>query len=156
MVLKKRSLALSGGIDSALTAVIAGFAAGFENVTGVIMPSQFSSEGSINDSQKLAQNTGFSTIIVPVSSIYKTFIENIKDNLATDDINTTKENLQARIRGNILMALSNEHGWLVLATGNKSEISVGYCTLYGDMAGGFSPIKDVYKTMVYRICCIYK
>jgi NAD+ synthase (glutamine-hydrolysing) len=149
---KKAVLGLSGGIDSALTAVIAGFAAGFENITGVIMPSPFSSEGSINDSQRLAQNTGFSTIIIPVSSIYKTFIENINENLATKEINTTKENLQARIRGNILMALSNEHGWLVLATGNKSEISVGYCTLYGDMAGGFSPIKDVYKTMVYRIC----
>lgn len=149
---KKVVLGLSGGIDSALTAVIAGFAAGFENVTGIIMPSPFSSEASIKDSQKLAENAGFKTILISISSIYKNFIENIKDNLKTEDINLTKENIQARIRGNILMALSNEHGWLVLATGNKSEISVGYCTLYGDMAGGFSPIKDVYKTMVYSIC----
>ncbi|MBN1299183.1 MAG: NAD+ synthase [Actinobacteria bacterium] len=149
---KKAVLGLSGGIDSALAAVIAGFAIGFENVTGVLMPSAFSSRGSIDDSQKLAANTGLRTFIIPVTNIYEAYLDALKDSFKTRDMNITKENLQARIRGNILMALSNEHGWLLLATGNKSEISVGYCTLYGDMAGGFAPIKDVYKTMVYRVC----
>ncbi len=145
-------LGLSGGLDSALVAVIASFAVGSRNVTGVIMPSIYSSKGSIDDSLALSEKTGIGTIIIPISSLYSEYLESLKDNLKTSGINITKENLQARIRGNILMSLSNEHGWLVLTTGNKSEISVGYCTLYGDMAGGFSPIKDIYKTFIYRIC----
>jgi NAD+ synthase (glutamine-hydrolysing) len=145
-------LGLSGGIDSALTAVVAAFAIGNHNVTGVLMPSEYSSKGSIDDSLLLASNIGIDTLIVPISDVYKSYLDNLGPIFKTDKINISKENLQARIRGNILMGLSNENGWLVLATGNKSEISVGYCTLYGDMVGGFSPIKDIYKTLVYRIC----
>jgi len=145
-------LGLSGGIDSALTAVAAVFAIGKHNVTGVLMPSEYSSKGSIDDSLLLASNIGINTLIMPISGVYKSYLDNLGPIFKTDKINITKENLQARIRGNILMGLSNENGWLVLATGNKSEISVGYCTLYGDMVGGFSPIKDIYKTLVYRIC----
>lgn len=145
-------LGLSGGIDSALTAVVAVFAIGKQNVTGVLMPSEYSSKGSIDDSLLLASNIGIDTLIVPISDVYKSYLDNLGPIFKTDRINITKENLQARIRGNILMGLSNENGWLVLATGNKSEISVGYCTLYGDMVGGFSPIKDIYKTLVYGIC----
>ena len=143
---------LSGGIDSALVAVIATFAIGSENVTGVIMPSMYSSKGSVDDSLSLCAKTGIGKIIIPVNSLYSEYLVSLGNSLKTDSINITKENLQARIRGNILMSLSNEYGWLVLATGNKSEISVGYCTLYGDMVGGFSPIKDIYKTVVYKIC----
>lgn len=145
-------LGLSGGIDSALTAVVAAFAIGKHNVTGVLMPSEYSSKGSIDDSLLLASNIGIDTLIVPISDVYKSYLDNLGPIFKTDKINISKENLQARIRGNILMGLSNENGWLVLATGNKSETSVGYCTLYGDMVGGFSPIKDIYKTLVYRIC----
>jgi NAD+ synthase (glutamine-hydrolysing) len=149
---KKVVLGLSGGIDSALTAVIASFAIGKENVTGVLMPSMFSSKGSIDDSLKLAENLGIKTLTIPIRDLYDSYLKNLKGSFKTSDMTTTKENLQARIRGNILMSLSNEYGWLVLATGNKSEISVGYCTLYGDMVGGFSPIKDIYKTLVYGVC----
>jgi NAD+ synthase (glutamine-hydrolysing) len=149
---KKVVLGLSGGIDSSLTAVIASFAIGNQNVTGIIMPSIYSSKESIGDSITLASKIGINTLIIPISNVYASYLDNLKDIFKTNEINITKENLQARIRGNILMGLSNENGWLVLATGNKSEISVGYCTLYGDMAGGFSPIKDIYKTMVYDIC----
>jgi NAD+ synthase (glutamine-hydrolysing) len=149
---KEVVLGLSGGIDSALTAVIASFAIGSENVTGVMMPSMFSSKGSIDDSLGLSETTGIKTLTIPIKDLYDSYLKNLKDNIRNSELTTTKENLQARIRGNILMSLSNEYGWLVLATGNKSEISVGYCTLYGDMVGGFSPIKDIYKTIVYRIC----
>jgi len=149
---KKVVLGLSGGIDSALTAVVAAFAIGSHNVKGILMPSEYSSKNSIDDSLLLASNIGIDTITIPISNVYKSYLDNLTLVFKTDKINITKENLQARIRGNILMGLSNENGWLVLATGNKSEISVGYCTLYGDMAGGFSPIKDIYKTLVYRIC----
>ena len=145
-------IALSGGIDSAITTAIAALAIGKKNVTAVLMPSGFSSRGSIDDSAALANNLGIKYITIPIAGIYETYLKDLKSIFRSDEINVTKENIQARIRGSIIMALSNENGWLVLSTGNKSEISVGYCTLYGDMAGGFSPIKDVYKTMVYSIC----
>ncbi len=149
---KKVVIALSGGIDSALTAVTGTLALGKENINGVLMPSPFSSGGSIEDSVKLCRNLGIKYITIPITDIYQSYLKNLNPIFKNSEINVTKENIQARIRGNIVMALANENRWLVLSTGNKSEISVGYCTLYGDMVGGFSPIKDVYKTMVYRIC----
>jgi len=149
---KKVVVALSGGIDSAIIAVIAALAVGKENVTTVFMPSDFSSNESMEDSKALANNLGVEYIVMPIAGIYGSYLKNLKSIFKNDKINITKENIQARIRGSIIMAFSNEHGWLVLSTGNKSEISVGYCTLYGDMVGGFSPIKDLYKTMVYSIC----
>ena len=144
-------IALSGGIDSALTTAIATLAIGKENVTAVLMPSGFSSRGSIDDSVALADNLGIKYMTIPIAGIYKTYLNDLESIFKTGDINVTKENIQARIRGAVIMAISNENNWLVLSTGNKSEISVGYCTLYGDMVGGFSPIKDVYKTMVYSV-----
>ena len=144
-------LGLSGGIDSALTAVIAAEAIGPEFVIGVSMPSQYSSQGSLTDAEQLSNNLGIKYFKIPIQTTfaaYKTMLTEIfKDQ--PEDI--TEENIQARIRGNIIMALSNKYGWLPLTTGNKSEISVGYCTLYGDMAGGFAVLKDVPKTMVYEI-----
>jgi len=148
----KAVVALSGGIDSALTALIAAFAIGKGNVTGILMPSIYSSKGSVDDAIELSKNLGIKTITIPISDIYSSYLKNLKLIFKGNKINVTRENIQARIRGNIVMAIANENGWLVLSTGNKSEISVGYCTLYGDMVGGFSPIKDVYKTIVYRIC----
>ena len=145
-------IALSGGIDSALTVVIATLALGKKRVNGILMPSLYSSRGSIDDAIELSHNLGINFLSIPISDIYDSYLENLKAILKHSEINITKENIQARIRGNILMAAANENSWLVLSTGNKSEISVGYCTLYGDMVGGFSPIKDVYKTMVYKIC----
>jgi len=145
-------VALSGGVDSAITAVIAVQAVGKDSVTAVFMPSDFSSIQSREDSQALAENLGIEYKVIPISGIYGTYLRELDSIFESDDINVTRENIQARIRGSIIMAFSNEYGWLVLSTGNKSEISVGYCTLYGDMVGGFSPIKDVYKTMVYSIC----
>jgi len=145
-------IALSGGIDSALTAAVATLALGRENVNGILMPSAYSSRGSVEDAVELAHNLGIRHTIIPISDIYGSYLKNLKPIFKSRKINTTKENIQARIRGNIIMAAANENNWLVLSTGNKSEISVGYCTLYGDMAGGFSPIKDIYKTMVYRVC----
>ncbi|MDD3520753.1 MAG: NAD+ synthase [Actinomycetota bacterium] len=148
----KAVLGLSGGIDSAICAVIAFFALGNENVTGILMPSPFSSKSSIYDSLELANNLKIRHIEIPISGIYNSYIDSLKEIFQSGEINLTKENIQARIRGNILMAMSNEFGWLVLSTGNKSETSVGYCTLYGDMAGGLSPIKDIYKTRIYKLC----
>jgi len=149
---KKAVIALSGGIDSALTAVIATLALGKESVNGILMPSLYSTKGSIDHSIELSRNLGIKYTIIPIWDIYSSYLESLRDIFKHSEVNITKENIQARVRGNILMAAANENDWLVLSTGNKSEISVGYCTLYGDMAGGFSPIKDVYKTMVYRIC----
>jgi len=142
---------LSGGIDSSLVAVIAVEALGNNNVVGVLMPSQFTSKSSIEDAEALARNLGIKTIRVPITQIFEMYLEELKDVFKGKEWDATEENIQARIRGNILMALSNKFGWLVLTTGNKSEMSVGYATLYGDMAGGFAVIKDVFKTMVYRI-----
>ncbi|HEY0139995.1 MAG TPA: NAD+ synthase [Thermoanaerobaculia bacterium] len=144
-------LGLSGGIDSAVTAAIAVEALGAEHVTGIAMPSHFSSQGSIDDARALAENLGIAFHIVPIAEIYAPY-ESALDRLFNEHkFDTTNENVQARIRGNILMAWSNRTGAMVLTTGNKSEMAVGYCTLYGDMAGGLAVLGDVYKTMVYKI-----
>ena len=145
-------LGLSGGIDSALSAAVAVRALGAENVTGVLMPSRYTSVGSNTDAQALAKNLGVDVqeiAIGPAFDAYGEMLEGAFKGLPED---VTEENLQSRIRGNILMALSNKFGWIVLSTGNKSEMSVGYSTLYGDSAGGFAVIKDVPKTLVYRVC----
>ncbi len=142
----------SGGIDSSLVSTIAVDAIGRENVTGLFMPSPYTSKESKEDSYSLAQNLGIRIIEVPIHDIFKSYIYTLKAEFRDFPEDVTEENIQARIRGNILMALSNKFGWLVLTTGNKSEMSVGYATLYGDMAGGFAVIKDVPKTMVYDLC----
>ena len=144
-------LGLSGGIDSALTAAIAAQALGPENVVGVLMPSPYSSEGSVQDSLDLAKNINIDTLTLPIEKAMKAYDHILAKPFKGTDSGLAEENLQARIRGNLLMALSNKMGWMVLATGNKSEFSVGYCTLYGDMAGGFAVIKDVPKVWVYKI-----
>jgi NAD+ synthase (glutamine-hydrolysing) len=145
-------LGLSGGIDSALTCYIAVKAFGKENVLGVIMPSRFSSEGSITDSQLLANNLGIDTKIIPIEPAYSSFLDMLSESFEGTNVDVAEENLQARIRGNILMALSNKFNWITLITGNKSEMATGYSTLYGDMAGGFAVLKDVPKTLVYELC----
>jgi NAD+ synthase (glutamine-hydrolysing) len=142
---------LSGGIDSALVAALAADALGPENVNCIGMPSHFSSKGSVDDSDQLAQNFGIHFQTFEIRKIYDQFIDMFKETFSGLEPDVTEENLQARIRGDIVMALSNKFNWLALATGNKSEVSVGYCTIYGDMVGGFSPLKDVTKMMVYRL-----
>ena len=142
---------LSGGVDSAVTCCLAGQALGPENVLGVLMPSPYSSRGSLRDSRKLAKNLGVPIKEIPITPIYHAYLRSLKKHLAVDQIGVALENVQARIRGNILMTLSNQYGYLVLSTGNKSEMAVGYCTLYGDMSGGLSVLADVPKTMVYQL-----
>jgi NAD+ synthase/NAD+ synthase (glutamine-hydrolysing) len=144
-------LGLSGGIDSSLTAAIAAEALGPQNVLGVLMPSCYSSQGSIDDSLALAGNLGIRTLTLPISGIMQTYDAVLHDAFAGRAPDVTEENIQSRIRGNLLMALSNKFCSLLLTTGNKSEISVGYCTLYGDMNGGLAVIADLPKTMVYRV-----
>jgi NAD+ synthase (glutamine-hydrolysing) len=144
-------IGLSGGIDSAVTAALAVEALGADHVTGIAMPSQFSSEGSIADARTLADSLGIAFYIVPIQSIYQPYEAAFQEMFGNDLFDATNENAQARIRGNILMAWSNRTGAMVLSTGNKSELAVGYCTLYGDMAGGLALLGDVYKTMVYRV-----
>ncbi|MBP1712265.1 MAG: synthetase [Deltaproteobacteria bacterium] len=144
-------LGLSGGIDSSLTAAIAVDALGKEGVVGVAMPSEYSASESLEDARLLAENLGIKFHVIPVGGIFSSYLETLREPFAGKKRDVTEENLQARIRGNLLMALSNKFGWLVLTTGNKSEMSVGYCTLYGDMAGGFAVIKDVPKTLVYKL-----
>lgn len=148
-------IGLSGGIDSSIVAVIATEALGAENVVGVSMPSQYSSDHSKSDAAKLAENLGIEYRTIPINDVFDEYRKILKPEFCGKPEDTTEENIQARIRGNFLMALSNKFGWLVLTTGNKSEMSMGYATLYGDMAGGFAVIKDVYKTMVFRICRWY-
>jgi len=148
---KKVLIGLSGGIDSALTAVIAMEALGSENVVGVTMPSQYTSGETLGDAEHLAENLKIRLITVPIRNIYQAYLDATNDILDNRHHGIAHENIQARIRGNILMAISNQFGWLVLTTGNKSEIAVGYCTLYGDMAGGFAVIKDVPKTLVFEL-----
>ncbi|MDP8940158.1 MAG: NAD+ synthase [Actinomycetota bacterium] len=144
-------LGLSGGIDSSLGAAVAVRALGRQNVTGVLMPSRYTSEASNTDAEALAKNLGIDAQVVPIGPAFDAYLEMLEPHFRDLPENEAEENLQARIRGNILMALSNKFGWIVLSTGNKSEMSVGYSTLYGDMAGGFSVIKDVPKTLVYRV-----
>jgi NAD+ synthase (glutamine-hydrolysing) len=144
-------LGLSGGIDSALTACIAVDALGSQKVVGVSMPSPYTSEASREDAEALAKALGIRLEVIPIGDMMGAYDHALTPAFAGRAADTTEENLQARIRGNTLMALSNKFGWLVLTTGNKSEVSVGYCTLYGDMAGGFAVLKDVYKTQVYAL-----
>ena len=144
-------LGLSGGIDSALTAAIAADAMGAENVLGVMMPSMYSSSGSVDDSVELARNLGIRTERLPISGIMHTYEGVLADVFGGRKPDVTEENIQSRIRGNLLMALSNKFGSLLLTTGNKSEMAVGYCTLYGDMNGGLAVIADLPKMMVYRV-----
>ncbi len=144
-------LGLSGWIDSALTAAIAAEALGAAGVLGVLMPSPFSSQGSVDDSQQLAANLGIETMTLPIARAMAVMEATLEPAFAGRERDVTEENIQARIRGNLLMALSNKRHALLLTTGNKSELAVGYCTLYGDMSGGLGVIADVPKTMVYRV-----
>ncbi len=144
-------IGLSGGIDSSVVAAVAADALGAERVVGVLMPSRYSSPGSLSDAAALAANLGIRTLTVPIEPAHAAFTEMLAEPFAGTEEGLAEENLQARIRGTILMTLSNKFGWMVLTTGNKSEMATGYSTLYGDMAGGFAVIKDVDKTLVYRL-----
>jgi NAD+ synthase (glutamine-hydrolysing) len=148
---RRAVLGLSGGIDSALTACIAVDALGRENVIGVGMPGPYSSAGSIDDAAVLAKNLGISFELIRIDDIFGSYLNGLKPAFAGREADVTEENVQARIRGSLLMAMSNKFGALLLTTGNKSELAVGYCTLYGDMCGGLAVISDVPKTLVYRL-----
>jgi len=148
---RRAVIGLSGGIDSALTACIAADALGSENVTGVFMPSRYSSVDSREDAGQLAEALGIHYLTVPIEDTFQAYLDMLAEPFAGREPDVAEENIQARIRGNILMALSNKFGWLVLTTGNKSEMSVGYATLYGDMAGGYAVIKDVPKDLIYKL-----
>lgn len=152
---KKVVIGLSGGIDSSIVATVAAEALGKENVIGVRMPSRYSSEGSVRDAEELSKSLGIELLTIPIEKAFNAYLDMFSQVFGGEEHDVTEENIQTRIRGNILMALSNKFGWLVLTTGNKSEMGVGYCTLYGDMAGGFAVIKDVPKTLVYRIAEFY-
>lgn len=142
---------VSGGIDSAVTLALAAKVTGAANTLGITMPSAYSSKGSVEDSKALSDNLGVELKTIPIHDTYMCFLSSLSPSIATKDVTVTQENLQARIRGNILMAFSNEYGYLPLSTGNKSELAVGYCTLYGDMSGGLSLLGDVPKTKVYEL-----
>ncbi len=145
-------LGLSGGIDSALTAALAVDALGKDQVEVVMMPSRYTADMSNEDAEEEARALGVMHRSIPIEPAFKAFTEMLKEEFAGQAADVTEENIQARCRGIILMAISNKKGRILLTTGNKSEMSVGYATLYGDMAGGFAPIKDVPKTLVYRLC----
>jgi NAD+ synthase (glutamine-hydrolysing) len=148
---QKVLVSLSGGIDSTLVCCVAVDALGKENVVGVAMPSRYSSEGSLLDAQALADNLGIPLWVVPIEAAHRVFEETLEPHFEGTQPNVAEQNVQARIRGNLLMALSNKFNWLVLTTGNKSELAMGYATMYGDMAGGFAVIKDLPKTLVYQL-----
>jgi NAD+ synthase (glutamine-hydrolysing) len=148
---EKVVIGLSGGVDSSLVAVIATDALGADNVVGVSMPSRYSSPGSVSDAEDLARNLGIQFRVIPIEKAFGSYLETLAESFKCAQPDSTEENIQARIRGNILFALSNKFGWLVLACSNKSETATGYTTLYGDMAGGFIPLKDVTKTTVYKL-----
>ena len=148
---KSAVLGLSGGIDSAVTAVVAVAALGSENVVAVSMPSQYSSQGSLDDAAELAKNLGIPRHVVPIKETFEVFKGQLKEIFSGRSEDTTEENMQSRLRGLILMSMSNKFGHLLLTTGNKSELAVGYCTIYGDMCGGLAVISDVPKTMIYRL-----
>jgi NAD+ synthase (glutamine-hydrolysing) len=148
----KVALGLSGGIDSTLVATICSDALGPENVLGVAMPSEFSTSHSLDDAQKLAANLGVKLHTIPIKGVYQSFLDELRDAFGDEEPGLAEENLQARIRGTLLMTISNRYGNLVIATGNKSESAVGYATLYGDMAGGFALIRDLFKHEVYALC----
>ena len=148
---KEAIVGLSGGIDSSVVATLAADALGAENVHAIAMPGPYSSPGSLRDAEELAKRLGVDFRVVPISPIYDGYLQTLKESFKGRASDVTEENIQARIRGNILMAFSNKLGAMVLSTGNKSELAVGYCTLYGDMAGGLSVIADVPKTMVYAL-----
>ena len=149
---KQAILGLSGGIDSSLVAAIACYALGKENVFGVLMPSPYSSEHSIKDALELGENLGIRTEILPIGELMKGYDLSLEKMFEGTEFGIAEENIQSRIRGNLLMAIANKFGYLLLSTGNKSEMAVGYCTLYGDMNGGLAVIADVPKTRVYSIC----
>jgi NAD+ synthase (glutamine-hydrolysing) len=148
---KKVALGLSGGIDSALVAVIAVDALGAENVTAISMPSRFNAKATRQDAKVIAKNLRIDFKEIPIKDMHNVYLKGLKKYFKHTPVNIAEENLQARIRGNILMAFSNKFGWMILTTGNKSEMAVGYCTLYGDMSGGFAPLKDILKTKVYAL-----
>jgi NAD+ synthase (glutamine-hydrolysing) len=144
-------IGISGGIDSALTAAIACDALGSSRIHTIFMPSEYTAKQSLDDSRSVTNNLGIKMDTIPINGIFSQYLSTLAPNFRGKPANIAEENLQARIRGNILMALSNKFGWLVLNTGNKSETSTGYCTLYGDMAGGFSVLKDIPKTLIYKL-----
>jgi len=144
-------IGLSGGIDSSLTCCLARDAAGAENVLAVSMPGPYSSAGSVDDSRRLASSLGIRFLVIPITGIYRAYLDALSGHFKGRAADVTEENIQARVRGNILFAFSNKFGYLVLSTGNKSELAVGYCTLYGDMSGGLAVLNDVPKTLVYEL-----
>ena len=149
---RKVVVGLSGGIDSSLTAAIAADALGADQVYGIAMPTRYSSDHSLKDAELLSGNLGIHFLNIPIEKVFQSYLEILKPHFKEVSEDLTEENLQPRIRGTLLMALSNKFGWLVLTTGNKSEVGVGYSTLYGDTAGGFAVLKDVPKTLVYSLC----
>lgn len=148
-------LGLSGGMDSALVAALAVDALGKDHVHGVMMPSPWSSEGSITDSEALAAGLGMEIFTVPIAPMIDAFEKALAPAFADRERDVTEENIQSRVRGVILMSFSNKFGWMLLTTGNKSELAVGYCTMYGDMCGSLAPIADLYKTEVYQLAAWY-